>query len=99
MGQIPGRPDLGRDSVADNEPNGGNEEVYGDATSMFNGKQPNAEICHGDERVATARVCYGCGVGDHLWRACPLRDADVTLEVPQMGQGGLQDALGDFGAA
>ncbi|KAL6344375.1 hypothetical protein AAG906_039631 [Vitis piasezkii] len=93
MGQIPSRPDLGRDSVANNEPNGGNEEVYGDATSMFNGEQPNAE------RVATARVCYGCGVGDHLWRACPLRDADVTLEVPQMGQGGLQDASGDFGAA
>ena len=25
------------------------------------------------KRVATNRVCYGCGAGDHLWRACPLR--------------------------
>ena len=27
------------------------------------------------QRVATTRVCYGCGAGDHLWRACPLRGA------------------------
>ena len=24
------------------------------------------------QRVAANRVCYGCGAGDHLWRACPL---------------------------
>ena len=25
------------------------------------------------QRAAANRVCYGCGAGDHLWRACPLR--------------------------
>eukprot|EP00261_Vitis_vinifera_P036423 XP_019077666.1 PREDICTED: uncharacterized protein LOC109123168 [Vitis vinifera] len=25
------------------------------------------------QRVVANRVCYGCGAGDHLWRACPLR--------------------------
>ena len=29
----------------------------------------------GAQRVATTRVCYGCGAGNHLLRACPLRDA------------------------
>ena len=29
----------------------------------------------GAQRAATARVCYGCGAGNHLLRACPLRDA------------------------
>ncbi|KAL6329093.1 hypothetical protein AAG906_007442 [Vitis piasezkii] len=32
------------------------------------------------QRVAANRVCYGCGAGDHLWRACPLR---VSFQPPQ----------------
>ncbi|RVW14646.1 putative serine/threonine-protein kinase PBL3 [Vitis vinifera] len=39
------------------------------------------------QRAATARVCYGCGTGDHLWRACLLRGAQQTQ--PQ-SQGGSQ---------
>ncbi|KAJ9701354.1 hypothetical protein PVL29_006624 [Vitis rotundifolia] len=36
-------------------------------------------------RVATVRVCYGYGVGDHLWRACPLRGAQQARFQPQEG--------------
>ncbi|KAJ9678287.1 hypothetical protein PVL29_023021 [Vitis rotundifolia] len=38
-------------------------------SSFYIGGEQNAQ------RAATNRVCYGCGVGDHLWRACPLRGA------------------------
>ncbi|RVW98093.1 Transposon Ty3-I Gag-Pol polyprotein [Vitis vinifera] len=37
--------------------------------------------------VAANRVCYGCGSGDHLWRACPLRG---TQQARPQSQGSSQ---------
>ena len=39
----------------------------------------------GVQRATTVRVCYGCGVGDHLWRACPLWGAPQARFQPQGG--------------
>ncbi|XP_034701176.1 uncharacterized protein LOC117926612 [Vitis riparia] len=36
---------------------------------------------------AADRVCYGCGAGDHLWRACPLRG---TQQARPQSQGSSQ---------
>ncbi|KAL6331976.1 hypothetical protein AAG906_020329 [Vitis piasezkii] len=38
-------------------------------------------------QAAANRVCYGCGSGDHLWRACPLRG---TQQARPQSQGSSQ---------
>ncbi|KAJ9691569.1 hypothetical protein PVL29_013681 [Vitis rotundifolia] len=40
---------------------------------------------HSAQRSTTTSVCYGCGAGDHLWRAYPLRDAQQARPQPQGG--------------
>ncbi|RVW60237.1 Transposon Ty3-I Gag-Pol polyprotein [Vitis vinifera] len=39
------------------------------------------------QRAVANRVCYGCGAGDHLWRACPLRG---TQQARPQSQGSSQ---------
>ncbi|KAJ9699024.1 hypothetical protein PVL29_007877 [Vitis rotundifolia] len=46
-------------------------------SSFYTGGEQSAQ------RAATNRVCYGCGAGDHLWRACPVRGAQQTRSQSQ----------------